>query len=400
MLIKGIGVNPADMMPAVEQGIPENAEQVQPEENMFGPEYEVTISEEGRNLSRQQAAQPGADVQGAQSDKMAEVMLRQLEEAQFDARTRKGYYDELEELEKQIKVMNAAYGRMRSDKSYNDPLMKELVEQQRQLQEQMQENKDFQEEEALRRLKEAQQIAAMKSAQGKEEVDENNRDLVALLKTMEEAKKAAEELENGASEEDGDTSGKENSAADAIHNSAAGVMTSSLNHEKGVEELSNKVGDFGHWFLSQADSIAQDLLRQNRFLKEALKDKSFTTGQLGEMMQSYRREVSVKSEEAYIFGSFGTQVLRDMRDVKLQRISDNPLQSMQLTKDGMMQAAVDAALGEARQSSLDETSRELADEVERLIDERNHVDRIPQNKKDGEEYRTQEKLLQPEVQES
>ena len=117
-------------------------------------------------------------------------------------------------------------------------------------------------------------------------------------------------------------------------------------------------------------------------------------------MQSYRREVSVKSEEAYIFGSFGTQVLRDMRDVKLQRISDNPLQSMQLTKDGMMQAAVDAALGEARQSSLDETSRELADEVERLIDERNHVDRIPQNKKDGEEYRTQEKLLQPEVQES
>ena len=63
------------------------------------------------------------------------------------------------------------------------------------------------------------------------------------------------------------------------------------------------------------------------------------------MMQGFRAEVKVKGEEAYILGSFGTQVLRDMRDVKIQRIADNPMKDMQQVKEGMMQAAADAQDG-------------------------------------------------------
>ena len=114
------------------------------------------------------------------------------------------------------------------------------------------------------------------------------------------------------------------------------------------------------------------------------------------MMESFRREVKAKSEEAYIDGSFGTQVLRDMRDVKLQRIADNPLQAMQQTKNGMVQAAADAVIGEARNSSLDKASDKLAEEVEELIDERNHVDRIPQ---DEEAEKTQDSMPEEEKEE-
>ena len=125
----------------------------------------------------------------------------------------------LEELEKQIKVMNAAYGSMNRSKAYNDPLMKEVVKQQQLLQEEMQEQKDFQAEEALKRLKEAQQAAAMRTSRHQEEIDENNRDLVTLLKTVEEAKKAEEEQKDNSVEgEDSSASGTENSASDEIHN--------------------------------------------------------------------------------------------------------------------------------------------------------------------------------------
>ncbi len=394
MKVGGIGGIPVGMM-TPEQNIPETGDQIQSADDLFGPGYEVSISEEGRKLLEGQTgeeAQKDAGSQGIQLDEGTRMLLRQLEEDQQARKTRNGYYDELEELEKQIKVMNAAYGSMNRSKAYNDPLMKEVVKQQQLLQEEMQEQKDFQAEEALKRLKEAQQAAAMRTSRHQEEIDENNRDLVTLLKTVEEAKKAEEEQKDNSVEgEDSSASGTENSASDAIHNSATGLMKSSLNHERGVEELSDMVSDGGHYFLSKADGIAQNLLKKSKLLKVAVQDESFTIGQLEEAMESFRSEVKTNCEEAYIFGSFGTQVLRDMRDVKLQRIADNPLQSMQQIKDGMMQAASDAALGEARQSGIDKTSEKLADEVEELIDERNGVGRTPEEKKEGEGEEDQEK---------
>ena len=394
MKIGGIGGIPVGMM-TPEQNIPETGDQIQSADDLFGPGYEVSISEEGRKLLEGQTgeeAQKDAGSQGIQLDEGTRMLLRQLEEDQRARKTRNGYYDELEELEKQIKVMNAAYGSMNRSKAYNDPLMKEVVKQQQLLQEEMQEQKDFQAEEALKRLKEAQQAAAMRTSRHQEEIDENNRDLVTLLKTVEEAKKAEEEQKDDSVEgEDSSASGTENSTSGAIHNSATGLMKSSLNHERGVEELSDMVGDGGHYFLSKADGIAQNLLKKSKLLKVAVQDESFTIGQLEEAMESFRSEVKTNCEEAYIFGSFGTQVLRDMRDVKLQRIADNPLQSMQQIKDGMMQAASDAALGEARQSGIDKTSEKLADEVEELIDERNGVGRTPEEKKEGEGEEDQEK---------
>jgi len=402
MQIREIGVNTARVM-ATERSIRENGNPAQPpESSMFGPEYEVTISEEGRNLSGQQAAQTETDIRGTQSGEEVGILFSQLEKDTLAEKTRQGYYSELEEIEKQIKVLNAAYGSMNEEaykeayeeayKKYGGSLkqtvkqQKETVEQLRELKEEIQKQEELQMEAARRRLEEAQQIVAMQSAQYKEEIDENNRDLVALLKTVEEAEKAEDEQENGGSKEDGDSaSGTGNSASDAIHNSAAGLMKSSLNREKGVEELSNRVADSGQGFLNEANVVMQNLLEKSIFIKEAIDDKSFTNGQIDEMMRSFRSEVKSDKAYAYILGSFGTQALRDMRDIKIQHIAGNPLQSMQQTKDGMMRAAASAALGEARKSSLDKASKELADEVEKLIDERNNVDGVQQDKKEEDE---------------
>lgn len=402
MQIKGIGVNAAGMTAAV-QGGQDNGNRIQPAGNMFGPEYRVTLSREGRNLSRQQGALGEA---GVHSNKKMRMLSRELEKAEQTERDREGYYSELDELERQIKVLNAAYSGRLEDRTYNSLAMKKIAEELRplreelqELQKEMQELKDFQTEEAQRKLKEAQQLAAMQASRSMEEIDENNRDLVTLLRTIEEAEKAESEQENGGVADEGDAgSGTENSARDAIQNSAAGFMKSSLNRERSVDELADMVGDFGRGFLLKANDIAQNLLKKGASVKEAVGDKSFTDGEIDEMMQNYRSEVKEKTEEADIYGNLGTQIVRYMRNVKLQRIAGGTLQNMQQTKDGMMQAASAAALAEARNSSLDETSGKLADEVEELIDRRNHVDRISQD--GGEDGEEQTELIRPKEQES
>ena len=406
MRVGGFGGIPAGvMMP--ERNVPEIEDQIRSADDLFGPGYEVSISEEGRKLLEGQTGEEipkDIGAQGTQYNEKVEMLLRQMEEVHQERKIRSEYYDELENvIELQIKVTNAAYGRMKDSSAYQDPLMKEVVNKQQLLQEEMQEQKDFQAEEALKRLEEAQRAAAVQTSRKKEEINENNRDLVTLLRTMEEAEKAEEEQKNnGVDKEDGkdnNISDTESSVSDTIHHSAAELMKSSLNHERGVEEVSNMVSDGGHYFLSKADGIAQNLLKKCRVLKAAVQDESFTVGQLGEAMESFRSEVKIKLEEAYILGSFGTQVLRDMRDVKLQRIADNPLQSMQQIKDGMMQAASDAALGEARQSSIDKSTEKLAEEVEELIDERNGVNRNPaETEKEKEEKDVlPEELLQKDA---
>ena len=70
MKIGGIGGIPVGMM-TPEQNIPETGDQIQSADDLFGPGYEVSISEEGRKLLEGQTgeeAQKDAGSQGIQLD--------------------------------------------------------------------------------------------------------------------------------------------------------------------------------------------------------------------------------------------------------------------------------------------------------------------------------------------
>ncbi len=385
MQVKGIAVNAAGML-AAERGIQGNRNQTQPKGNMFGAECRVTISQEGQKLSRRQTAQKEKDAQGTQSLKEERMLLRQQEEAELSKKIREGYREDLNEIDKQITAYNNSYNKFEMKKvAYDAALMDKTLEEQQKLKEAMQSQKQFQAEEGQRKAREAQQMA-MQSAQYKEEIDENNRDLVTLLKTMEEAEKAKEEQENCEAEEGGrGESVTGNSASDVIQSSATQFVASSLKREEGVQELLAKVGESGHWFLDTANSITTNVLQRSADIRAALEDESFTDGQIAEMIQSFQENMALNYDNVEKFRSFGLQVLRDVQEDKLQHIADNPLKGMQEIKKSMMLSAADAALGEARQSTLDKASQELEDEVKKLIDERNDVDKIQQDKKEEEE---------------
>lgn len=394
MQIRSITVNATGMV--AEKGLQGNissgTNHVQAEKNMFGAECRVTISREGKKLSRQQAAQTEKATPNTQSVKEERKLLRQQEQARLSKEIRDGYRENLNEIDRQITEYNNSYARFDRNKVKLDAAMSKAVEEHAELLTAMQNQKQFQIDESQRLVKEAQRMA-LQSAGYQDEIDENNRELVTLLKTMEEAEKAEEERENGeaVTESNSSTSasGAAGSVSDVIQNSAAHFMTSSVKREWRVEEMLDAFEVSGRWFLDTANSITQNVLRESANIRAALDDEAFSDEDITDMMQRFQEGMAQNYKDVYSYRTFGLQVLRDAKDARIQHIADDPLKGLQETKNSMMLSAVDAALGEVRQSSLDKTSQELADEAEKLIDERNDVDKI---RPDEEEEN--EKLLE------
>ena len=403
MQIKGLTVNAAGMMP-VGAGIQEKKNQMRSAGGMFGPECRVTISQEGRKLSGQQTARSEAG--NAQSVREERMLLRQQEEADLAAEIREGYREELNEIDEQIKALNASYAsweeELREDLEFKrTPLgkaMKETVKELKSLKESLEEQKDYQTEEAQRRKREAQQMAMQQSSRCNEEIDENNQDLVTLLKTIEEVKKAEDGRENDETEGGSEASGGGDSVSEAIQGSAVRFMSSSASREKGAEEMLAHAGESGLFYFDVAEAVTQSVLQKTADIRTALDNEILTDEQLEEMMQKFREEMELSYKDVKYSRSFGMDVLRTVRSARIEHVGDDSLRGVEEAKRSMRQSSADAVFGEARKGSLEEKSKELADEVERLIDERNDINKTPEEKKKEreEQEKMQEEMVQPE----
>ena len=403
MQIKGLTVNAAGMMP-VGAGIQEKKNQMRSAGGMFGPECRVTISQEGRKLSGQQTAR--SETGNAQSVREERMLLRQQEEADLAAEIREGYREELNEIDEQIKALNASYAsweeELREDLEFKrTPLgkaMKETVKELKSLKESLEEQKDYQTEEAQRRKREAQQMAMQQSSRCNEEIDENNRDLAALLKTIEEVKKAEDGRENDETEGGSEASGGGDSVSEAIQDSAVRFMSSSASREKGAEEMLAHAGESGLFYFDVAEAVTQSVLQKTADIRTALDNEILTDEQLEEMMQKFREEMELSYKDVKYSRSFGMDVLRTVRGAGIEHVGDDSLKGVEEAKRSMMQSSADAFFGEVRKGSLEEKTKELADEVERLIDERNDINKTPEEKKKEreEQEKMQEEMVQPE----
>lgn len=429
MQIKGITVNAAGTI-AGERGIHGNvvsgANQVKAENgNVFGPEYKVTISREGKNLSRRQEPQAETGTQDIRSVRMERALLRLQEDTGQGQDIGEKYRGELDELDQKIEALNSSN------------LGDEVIEKQNKLLEAMRRQKAYQLEQNQKQAKEARQMA-MQTAEYQDEIDENNRELVTLLRTMREAEKAEAEREEGKTAEGGSSgkgvsvsapSGTMNSVGDVIQGVAVQFMMSAVEREWDAQDAFADRADEGHWMIGHADAIAANVLAETEDLRRAYEDEAFSEEQVNGMRRllwdgttnqklaeearkrgwTVGMELNLKDIDEYrtqgLINLYGAKVGKWLHDEK------NPLlNGVMQTEKAIMQMAVDADLGMARRDGLNETSRELADEVKELIDERNDADRIPQDKEEtkeeqpekaesGERAGTQEKLLHSEEQE-
>lgn len=339
MQIKGLTVNAAGIMPA---GVAmwEKKNQMQSEGGMFGPECRVTISREGRNLSGRQMAQSETGTQNAQSVRAERMLLREQEEAELAVGIREGFREELNEIDEKIKALNASYAsfeeEMKIDKEFKKTTlaetMKRTVKELKNLKEAMNQQKKFQTEEAQRRAKEAQQMAMQQSVRCQEEIDENNRDLVALLKTMEEAEKAEDGRKIDGAEGSSEASGSGDSVRDAIQDSVVQFMSSSASREKGVEEMLAHAGESGLFYFDVADAVTQNVLRKSADIRAALDNEAYTDDQLEEMMREFREEMKLNVKDVKYSRSFGMDVLRNVRNARIGHLGDDPLKGVDEAK--------------------------------------------------------------------
>lgn len=459
MRVNSITVNAAGMAP--ERKIrgsrlqaQADRQQAHAEKNLFGAECKVTISREGRGLSLRQAdRKEQKGVQSAESLKL-ERMLRREEAFKQDKDIGEDQHEEMNEIEKQLKKLIEKFcqeekkeeeekapdlregyrreldaiarelynpeeeeddpnGKKKAvdlSKAYykipknymDDEDIAQTVGKQLDVLRGIRNQKDLQQAQNERLAKEAQQMA-MQFAEYQEEVDENNRDLVILLKSMREAEKAEDEQENGQAAESsngGSVSGAENPAGDAVANTAAQFVMASAERAWDVQESIAGLGEDGRQNIMKANELIHRLLDEVENIRACLDDEHYSDEQITEMMERLRaaapkpgltKALANNDWSAYDgndiikYKSWGIQNIEDAHEAKLENIQIDPLAGMQQAKRSMYQAAIDAGLGEARQSVLDKTSRELADEVEKLIDERNDVDRIRQEREEEEE---------------
>ncbi len=345
-----------------------------------GPQCKVTISKEGRKLSEQSDRQPARSAQSLKAEKM---MLRQCKETEQADETQDEYMALLEEINNSIKSMN---------NSYQAGADKETIEKKQQVMRTMREQKQKQLEENQRKAKEAQQMA-MQSSEIQDEVDKNNRDLLVMLKSIEESEKSEEENEHkgGNAEESGSNGAQsENGVSDKIHNSAAQFTASSAKREMDVVGMIHALNEEGHAYLDKADEIVQNALEEAEDLKAFLADGNAADAEKEEAVSRYREKVMAGYSDLSAYRRRGLQMIRDSKECRIEHIKYNPLQGMEETKDSMMQSAVDAAFNEATQGKLDETSQELEDAVEELVDERNDMDHVEEPKEEQKEEEQKE----------
>ena len=386
MQIKAITVNTGNTT-AVQnvQGISAPA---QAANNMFSPRYKVTISKEGKKLSKQQTEQQQGNAQDAAVKRM---MLRRNEESEQSEKITDGYREQLKDIEKQISSLN---------RSFLTKADRETIEKEQEVLRDMREQKQAQLEENQRLAQEARELAEMYSAKHQEDIDGNNRKLWTLLKTLEEAEKAKEEREGGIAEDDsaGGTPEVENSVGDMIQNSATQFTVNSMARDQYVTGKLEELSNLGHEYIDFANTITNNILKESENIRAALDDESYTDDMKAELMDHFQEEATLSCGSVQSYGSVawyrnnGLHILQEVRDYKIKRIADNPLAGLQETKDSMMMSAADAVLGEARKSRLDETSKELEDQVQKLIDKRNDVTRTQEEKEEEEKEEKEEKI--------
>lgn len=364
MQIRAITVNAANTMSV--KNAQANSAPTQASNNMLTPHYKVTISKEGKKLSRQQDEQSQGSTKDAAVQRM---MLRQIEASERSEKTVNEYHEQLSDIEKRISSLNGSF-KAEADK---DTIQDELD-----IIRNMREQKQTQLEENQNRAQQARELAAMQTAKYQEDIDGNNRKLWTLLKTLEEAEKAEKERAGDVTEGESvsGTPAAESSVADTIQNSASQFAVNSMKRDLYVLDKLGEFEDEGHRLVDFANEITGNILKESEKLRAAIDDERYTDEMKAEMVNHFKEQATRSYPDVKKYRKSGLHILQEARDDRVKRLADNPLGGMQETKDSMMMSAVDAVLGEARQSHLDKASKELEEQVQKLIDERNSLERI------------------------
>lgn len=327
--------------------------------SLFGPECVVTISREGRKKSEQEKGRTCVSAVESQTGRLLMREQRQTEENR-DEYSR--IIDEISELAQSLQ------------KSYQAGEDEETIQKKQDALNKLMDLKKRQEEENEQRLKDAAEGTAGTVEQ--QEVDRKNRELLMLIKTLEEAK---EEQENGGSTAGSgsaaaDTEQEEDGAGAQLQESASMLGASAAKRELAARGAIDELKNDGYDKLAQVREIMGEISSELELAREAAGKEGLSADERRKLVTEH-----AAAAQATLVGSYGDMVelrrkglqeIKDSRELDLRHIQINPLDGVKQAQQTIMEAGAQAALQEAAAGVLDEDSKELEKEVREAIDNR------------------------------
>lgn len=340
------------------------------------PQCRVTISREGRRLSKQ------ASARSVQAGQMERMLLRQQDQKEQYKEEHSRLVDEITSLKNTLHNTGAVAD-------------KETIEKKQMALEEMEKLKKYQEEENKQRLKAAAGgIAGISEEQG--EVDKGNADLYVMLKSFEEDEEDGDGQEGSKETQDKEAAAENaDSMSDKICQSAGMLGVSAARREMASMDVAEELKQDGMDKLAQVNSIMNEITEGLREAEEIMSDDSRGDAeryQLATEALGRSRDIMAGSTQDLIkLRGKAMQELQDARELKLRRIQIDPLENVSSTQESMTALATEAVLSEAAEKALSEASQELADRVQEEIDKRNDI--IPDTEEEvQEEEKTAEEL--------
>ncbi|MDE6363042.1 MAG: hypothetical protein K2L86_02050 [Lachnospiraceae bacterium] len=332
-------------------------------QDVFGAQCKVTISREGRKLSKesQEEAAGGFAVGSAQRR-----LLRTQEQAETEQKEQTSILDEISNLMSEIRNCSSGGGGDTIDKKQE--ALQRLID-----------LKARQEEENKQRAETAASSAAAAS-KGQQAVDQKNADLYMMLKSFEEQEDDGESAGKGS---DGKSSGaakeeqKLGSVGEQFEHAASMLGVSAARREMQATAAIDELMNDGYDRIARSNAMMQEVQAEINLAMEAAGRENLSEEERRELVSGHMESASGMMKSNYTemmnLRRSGIQETKDARDLELEHIRLNPLDGVAQVKQTILDSGVDAALNEVSQGTIEKASDELEQRVQELIDRRNEI---------------------------
>ncbi len=343
--------------------------------DIFGPQCKVTLSREGKKLSRESAQEAPRNFMAASTERL---LLREQQQAETNKKESSNMLDEISGLMDSIRNSYSSGEDKETIAKKQDALQRLLDLKARQ----EQENKQWTEEAAG-------SAAAASKEQG--EIDQKNADLYMLLKSFEEQEDGEEGAGNSSSEatsDEKDTTQKPGSVGDDFAHAASMFGATAAKRELQAKGAIDELRNDGYDKIARANEMMQEIQAELDLAKEAAGKENLSAEERKQLalghMDTAKGMLLSNYDQIMHLRSSGIQETKDARELDLRHIQINPLDGVNRAKQTILEMGVDAAQNEVTQSTLNKASDELEQRVQEAIDKRNEVVSDPERAEETE----------------
>lgn len=348
-------------------------------QDMFGAQCKVTISREGKKLSKESIQETPKNSMAASAGRL---LMREQQQAETDKKESSNMLDEISVLMDEIR------------NSYASGEDKETIAKKQDALQRLLDLKARQDQENKQRAEDAAGSAAAASKE-QNEIDQKNADLYLLLKSLEEKEDEASGSSSDAKEsETEDTEYKSGGIGAEISQSAAMLGASAAKRELQAKGTIDELRSDGYNKIAKANEMMREIQAELDLAKEAAGKEGLRAEERQELvsghMETAKGMLLSNYDEIMHLRSSGIQETKDARELDLKHIQTSPLDGVKQAKQTILQTGVDAAQNEVAQNTLDKASNELEQRVQEAIDKRNEAPAAPEDVEEAEKEKAEE----------